>query len=122
MVRDLNFPVKVVVAPTVREPDGLAMSSRNKHLKPEQRRQATILWACLQEARRLVRARPNGQPAARLRQQLAKLVSARPGARLDYVEFFDPNTLEPVGRAKRGAHLALAVFVGPTRLIDNARL
>ena len=120
MVRDLNFPVKLVVAPTHREADGLAMSSRNKFLSAEERAQATVLWHALRRARAIVRVRPT--PASLLKRTIAKLIATKPAARLDYVEFFDPETLQPVTQARRGAHMALAVFVGKTRLIDNARL
>jgi pantoate--beta-alanine ligase len=120
MVTDLNFPVKIVVAPTHRAPDGLAMSSRNKYLDAEQRAQAVILFHALQAAKAAVVKQPVS--TARLKKDLAEFITAAPLARLDYVEFFDPETLVPVKRAKRGSHMALAVFFGKTRLIDNARL
>jgi pantoate--beta-alanine ligase len=122
MVTDLNFPVKVVVSPTVRERDGLAMSSRNKYLAGDLRRQATVLWRSLQRARAAVRKSSKHVPAARLKSDLKKFVEREPDARLDYVEFFDPDTLAPIARVSHGTHMALAVFVGKTRLIDNARL
>jgi pantoate--beta-alanine ligase len=120
MVADLNFPLKIIVAPTHREADGLAMSSRNKFLDAEQRAQAVILYHALQAAKAAVAAQP--LPAARLKKDLLAFMTAAPLARLDYVEFFDPQTLQPVRQVTRGVHLALAVFFGPTRLIDNARL
>lgn len=120
MVDDLNFPVKIVITPTVREPDGLAMSSRNKLLDTGQRAQAVILFHALQAARAAVAKKT--VPAAKLRGQLRKFIATAPLARLDYVEFFDPHTLQPVRQVKRGARMALAVFFGKTRLIDNARL
>ena len=120
MVADLNFPLQIVVSPTVREPDGLAMSSRNKYLDAEQRQQATVLSHAIRQAR--ARVRRKTVSAARLKADLAKLIATAPQARLDYVEFFDPETLAPVTRVSRGAHMALAVFVGQTRLIDNGRL
>jgi pantoate--beta-alanine ligase len=120
MVADLNFPVKIVVAPTRREADGLAMSSRNKYLDAEQRAQAVILFHALRAAKAAVAK--NAVPAARLKKDLAEFITAAPLARLDYVEFFDPETLQPVAQVKRGAHMALAVYFGKTRLIDNARL
>ena len=120
MVADLNFPLKIVVAPTVREPDGLAMSSRNKYLDAQQRQQALILSRAIQQARaRVGKARVW---AARLKAELAKFIATAPEARLDYMEFFDPETLAPVARVSRGTHMALAVFIGKTRLIDNGRL
>jgi pantoate--beta-alanine ligase len=121
MVADLNFPVKIIVAPTLRERDGLAMSSRNKYLAGDLRRQATVLWRAIQTARTAVK-RAQAVPAAKLKAGVKKLIKAEPDARLDYVEFFEPDTLSPVSKATRGTHLALAVFVGKTRLIDNAPL
>lgn len=120
MVRDLNFPVRIIVAPTRRESDGLAMSSRNKYLDPEQRAQATILFHALEAVTLAVRRRP--QSAAGLQKDLRKFIGATPLAKLDYVAFFDPETLEPAVRVKPGTHLALAVYFGKTRLIDNARV
>ena len=120
MTRDLNFPVKVVVAPTVREPDGLALSSRNKYLSPIQREQAVILRQSLQHARNAVAGGP--AQATRLLDEVGKLIATASEARLDYVEFFNPKTLEPATVVKRGTQMALAVFLGKTRLIDNATL
>ena len=120
MTRDLNFPVKIIVAPTVRAPDGLALSSRNQYLDAAQRSQAVILHRTLQRARAAVRRK--NIPAAQLKADLKKFIASAPLARLDYVEVFDPDTLTPVLTAKRGTQLALAVFFGPTRLIDNGRL
>jgi pantoate--beta-alanine ligase len=122
MVRDLCFPVKIVVAPTVREPDGLAMSSRNTRLKGESRAQAVALWRAILRAQALVRQSTAPVPAKRLRAEVEKLIDREPVARLDYVEFFEPETLLPVTGVRRGTHMALAAWVGKTRLIDNARL
>jgi pantoate--beta-alanine ligase len=119
MVRDLNFPLKLIIAPTQREPDGLALSSRNKYLTPAQRPQALALRHALDTARR---AATRSIPAARLTAQLTKQISQHPDARVDYLAFFDPDTLAPAQIVRRGTHMALAVFVGTTRLIDNARL
>jgi pantoate--beta-alanine ligase len=121
MVMDLNFPVKIIVAPTLRERDGLAMSSRNKYLAGDLRRQATVLWRAIQTAQAAVK-KTGGVPAAKLKASLKKLIASEPDARLDYAEFFEPDTLVPVSKVTRGTHLALAVFVGKTRLIDNATL
>jgi len=120
MVADLNFPVKIVVAPTGREPDGLAMSSRNKYLTSEQREQAVVLSLALDLARSLVRRGPVS--TAKLKRSVKDFLKVAPEARLDYLEVFDPETLQPLRQAKRGSHLALAVYVGKTRLIDNAAL
>lgn len=121
MVADLNFPVKIVVAPTHREPDGLAMSSRNKYLTGDLRRQATVLWCAIQMASATIR-KSKTFPATKLKTAVKKLVECEPDAKLDYVEFFEPDSLLPVSTVRRGTHMALAVFCGKTRLIDNARL
>ena len=122
MTRDLNFPVKIIVAPTLREEDGLAMSSRNKYLSPSEREQARALIEAIKTARGLVRQSPKPLPADTLRKQLDRQIRRQPAARVDYIEFFDPRTLEPADPVKPGAHMALAVFMGKTRLIDNGRL
>jgi pantoate--beta-alanine ligase len=120
MVANLNFPLKIVVAPTTRERDGLAMSSRNKYLDAEQRAQAVILFHALQAAQAAVKTK--SVSAARLKADLKEFLTAAPLGRLDYVEFFDPETLQSVAQVKPGTQMALAVFFGKTRLIDNARL
>jgi pantoate--beta-alanine ligase len=120
MTRDLNFPITLDIAPTFREPDGLAMSSRNKYLEGDLRRQGIVLWRAIQKARAMVKKSP--VPAKKLRAELKKLIESEPAPKLDYVEFFDPDTLQPLTKVGRGAHMALAVFVGKARLIDNARL
>ena len=120
MVADLNFPLEIVVAPTVREPDGLAMSSRNRYLDPEQRAQATILQRSIQRAGAAVKG--NTVPSTRLKADLRKFIATAPLARLDYVEFFHPETLAPAAVVGPGTHMALAVFFGKTRLIDNGCL
>jgi pantoate--beta-alanine ligase len=122
MVRDLNFPLKIVVAPILREADGLAMSSRNKYLDGELRAQALALWRSLEKARAEVRKSLRPVPAAWLKAELRRFIEQAPAARLDYVEFFEPDTLAPVPRVTRGMQMALAVFIGKTRLIDNTRL
>jgi pantoate--beta-alanine ligase len=120
MARDLNFPVKIIIAPTVREADGLAMSSRNKYLSLTQRRQATVLWRAMQKARS--RAAKGPVAAVEMQRELRRFIHSEPEARLDYMAFYDPNTLEPVKKIRNGTQIALAVFIGKTRLIDNARL
>lgn len=122
MVRDLNFPVQIVVAPTHRERDGLAMSSRNKYLQGNVRSQALVLWNSIRKVQAAVRSTSRPLPSLRLKSELKRFVEQQPAARLDYVEFFDPQTLVAVPKVSRGTHMALAVFMGKTRLIDNARL
>ena len=122
MTRDLNFPVKIIVAPTQREPDGLAMSSRNKYLTGDLRGQAVVLSQAIARARAKVRSAKRSVSAATLKAELRKFIEQQPDARVDYIEFFHPATLRAASEASRGTQLALAVFVGRTRLIDNARL
>jgi pantoate--beta-alanine ligase len=120
MVTDLNFPVKIIVASTLRERDGLAMSSRNKYLEGDLRRQATVLWCAIQAARFAIRKLP--VPQHQLKAQLKQLIESEPNAKLDYIEFFNSETLAPISTVRFRTHMALAVFVGKTRLIDNAKL
>jgi len=120
LVRDLNVPVKIRVCPIVREPDGLAMSSRNAYLSPEQRRQATVLYRALCAAKELVEQ--GERHAERVRQHMVRLIEATPGAVLDYAEIMDPETLQPVREIQQPVLAALAVRIGPARLIDNMTL
>jgi len=121
MTRDLNFPTRVIVADTIREKDGLAMSSRNKYLTGGSRTQALILWQSIQKVQSLVKKKRSLNTAA-IKEQLKEFIHCQSTAKLDYVEFFDPLTLQTVGEIRPGTQMALAVFVGKTRLIDNARL
>jgi pantoate--beta-alanine ligase len=120
MVRDLDVPVEIRVLPTVREPDGLAMSSRNAYLNAEERRQATCLWQALCEAQRLHRA-GEADPAV-IRAAMQRVIARAPLGRPDYVEIVDRDTLEPVRQVNDRAVAVLAVRVGKTRLIDNMPL
>ena len=122
LVRDLNFPLQIDVAPTLREGDGLAMSSRNRYLEGELRTQATALWCSIEKTRAAVRRSRRPLDASALRRELKVFIEREPAARVDYIEFCDPETLRPVARVQSGTHMTLAVFVGKTRLIDNARL
>jgi|SRR5438093_4943749 len=119
--RDLNFPVKIVIAPTIRERDGLAMSSRNRYLEGPLREQALALSRAITKARGAIRQRTAIQADA-LRSELRTFIEQQSAMRVDYIEFFDPVTLQPVHSVDRRTHMALAVFVGSTRLIDNAAL
>src|SRR5471032_1569591 len=110
MITDLNFPIKIIVAPTLRERDGLAMSSRNKYLTGDLRRQATILWRAIQTAKAAVK-KTKSVSAIKLKADLKKLIESEPDAKLDYVQFFGPETLQPVSQVKRGTQMALAVPV-----------
>jgi pantoate--beta-alanine ligase len=117
MVTDLNLPLRVVVVPTVREADGLALSSRNQYLDPDQRRHATALWRALTEARTRIDA--GERDADVIRRVLVERIAATPGAVLDYAAVVDADSLEPVARLRGPTLLALAVKFGTTRLIDN---
>jgi pantoate--beta-alanine ligase len=122
LVRDLNFTTKIVVTPTQREPDGLAMSSRNRYLKGHLRTQAAVLSQALKQAKARVRRSKRPLPTPPLKAQLKRLIESQPDAKVDYIEFFHPDTLQPLRKVQRGVHLALAARIGQTRLIDNARL
>jgi pantoate--beta-alanine ligase len=117
MVRDLNVPVAVNVEPTVREADGLALSSRNRYLSAAERAVAPRIYQALQTTR--ARALAGEIDAARLESALAAELSAIPGARVDYARVADAETLQPIARLDRPAVAAVAVFLGTTRLIDN---
>lgn len=118
MVRDLNFPVEVVICPIVREPDGLAMSSRNAYLNPAERQAATVLSRGLAAARETFAT--GERDAETLRQIVAQIVNAEPLARLQYVSCADVGTLQELqGTLSSRALLSMAVFIGKTRLIDN---
>ncbi|HZO84917.1 MAG TPA: pantoate--beta-alanine ligase [Verrucomicrobiae bacterium] len=121
MVRDLNFPLRVIVSDTTREKDGLAMSSRNKYLVGGLRAQALVLWQSIKKVQALVKKKRRLNAAA-LKEQLQKFIELQPDAKVDYIEFFDPGTLKAMNDVSADTHMALAVFVGNTRLIDNARL
>src|SRR5262249_26280880 len=120
MVRDLDVPVEMVVCPTVREPDGLALSSRNRYLETAQRQQAAALHDALSRARALYEQ--GERDSSVLRQALTDRIAATPGAALDYAAVVDAEALEPLGLVDRDALLALAVRFGSTRLIDNVLL
>nr|WP_246167839.1 pantoate--beta-alanine ligase [Thermosulfurimonas marina] len=120
MVRDLNLDIEIVPHPTVREPDGLAMSSRNTYLRPEERESALSLYRSLELARR--RVAEGERRAEVLKKEIVEFIQAHPGTRIDYVEFRDPETLEEKTRVDGPTLLALAVFVGKARLIDNTIL
>ena len=120
MVRDLDFPVEIIVCPTVRESDGLAMSSRNRYLSAEERRQALTLSRALQAAEKQA-ARGEHAASALLQTMLATLRD-EPAIRVDYVAVVDPDTLLPIDDVSAGGLLAIAAYVGNTRLIDNILL
>jgi pantoate--beta-alanine ligase len=120
MVADLNVPVEIRVCPTVREPDGLAMSSRNRYLDAQARRRALVLWRSLQLAGRLVEQ--GERSTARIADAMREVLQSADDARIDYIALVDPDTLEPLREIRGTTLAALAVRLGPTRLIDNALL
>jgi pantoate--beta-alanine ligase len=117
LVHDLDFAVDVVVGPTVRGPDGLALSSRNQYLSADQRREATILYRALREAEALIAS--GIRDAAAVRGRMEELIRAAPGAVLDYAEVVDAETLRPIDPLRGTVLATVAVKFGTTRLIDN---
>jgi len=117
MVRDLDFPVEVVVCPTVREADGLALSSRNAYLGTEERKAAAVLYRALCAAKEKFDA--GERSAEMLRHAMESVISAEPLAGMQYVSAADPETLEELERVDGGVLLSMAVRIGKTRLIDN---
>jgi pantoate--beta-alanine ligase len=117
MVEELNFPVAVDVGPTVREPDGLALSSRNAYLSPVERQNATVLYRSLRSAEAMLHS--GIRDGALLEQEMQRMIGETPGAELDYARAVDQSTLEPAGIIDRVVLAAVAVRFGKTRLIDN---
>jgi len=117
MVADLNMNVEIVALPTVREPDGLATSSRNTYLNPEERQAATVLYQALCLAQKLWFQ--GEKDAERLRQEMIALIQKEPLADINYVSVADPQTLEELDRVNPPALVSMAVKIGKTRLIDN---
>jgi len=117
LVADLNVPVTIVPVATVREPDGLALSSRNRRLSPDDRRVAPVLYEALRDARQRIAA--GDSDAARVRQMAADIIGQRQGVTLEYLEIVDPDEMQPVQVVNRPVVAAGAVWIGSTRLIDN---
>jgi pantoate--beta-alanine ligase len=120
MAGDLNIPVCVKVMPTVREPDGLAMSSRNTYLSPKERQEAVVLFQALKSAEHAVAT--GLRDTQKIRGMLEDFIAHTPSARIDYIEFVDKKTFERVKTVDRDALLLLAIYIGKTRLIDNVFL
>ncbi len=120
LARDLDFACEIVIAPTVREADGVAMSSRNAYLSASERQAATVLIGALTAAQASFSA--GEARAAKLKATMLEALSAEPLARADYVSIADPHTLAELSVARRGALVSLAVRIGPARLIDNLHL
>ncbi len=117
LAADLSFPVDVVGCPTVREPDGLACSSRNAYLSADERQAATVLYRALSAAGSAIEG--GEKDAERLRARMIEVVAAEPLARLDYAAVCDPQSLRPLARVAGEARLLVAAWIGTTRLIDN---
>ena len=117
MVRDLNFPLEIVGCPTVREEDGLAMSSRNAYLSEEERKDATVIYRAICSAKESIAA--GVTDADELEGEMRRIIEVSPLAKIDYVDIVDGLSLQPVEKVKRGDLVAMAVYFGSTRLIDN---
>ena len=121
MVEDLNLDVQLIGMPIVREPDGLAMSSRNAYLNPQERKEATVLYSALQKAQSLIGE--GVTEASQLRREMETIVRSASSARIDYIDIVSLHDLQRLDHVKQGETLiALAVFIGNTRLIDNIRV
>jgi pantoate--beta-alanine ligase len=117
LVADFNVPVEIVAVPTVREPDGLALSSRNKRLTPDERQIATVLYEALRVAKSRIEAGMR-DPGA-VREAAGRVIQKQEGVRLEYLDIVDPDDMQPVARVDRPVVVAGAIWVGATRLIDN---
>ncbi len=120
MVKDLNLDVKIKVLPVVRDEDGLALSSRNAYLSPEERQAALAIPRSLEQAARLVASGENKAEA--IKTQIEKVIKAEPKLKIDYVEIVHPENLTPVEVVDEGCLIAVAVYCGQTRLIDNVKI
>ena len=120
MVRDLNFPIEIIGVPTVREAEGLALSSRNQYLNADEWAQATVLYRAMTRVKELA---DGGQKSVRELIDVTKgVIASAKSARIDYISIVDADNLRPLETLRQNAVIALAVFIGKTRLIDNLRL
>ncbi|NLH43646.1 MAG: pantoate--beta-alanine ligase [Planctomycetes bacterium] len=120
MVADLNMPLEIVVCPTVREPDGLAMSSRNQYLSPQERSQAPVIYRALQRCGEMIKA--GEQNAAKITEGMSEVLRQVPALQVEYVSIVDAESLEPCDRVRGQVLVAVAARLGSTRLIDNIRV
>ena len=120
MVRDLNFPIEIIGVPTVREADGLALSSRNQYLNTDERAAAPVLYQAMLRVKELAAAGENS--VTKLTGTATNMITSAEGTRIDYINIVDRENLQPVEILRPNALIALAVFIGKTRLIDNLRL
>ena len=117
MVADLNIPVEIAAVPTVREPDGLAISSRNQHLNSAERKAAPVLYRALEEA--VKRIRSGERDASKVREAAIAILESEPLVRIEYLEIVDPTEIQPLSTISDSVRIAAAVWIGGTRLIDN---
>lgn len=117
MVKDLNFDIKIVVAPTIREKDGLACSSRNIYLNEKERKEAPVLYQSLRLAKKMIKE--GERNPERIIKEMKKFITTKSSGKIDYIEIVDAKTLEPVKKISGKVCIALAVFFGKARLIDN---
>ncbi|MCX7836405.1 MAG: pantoate--beta-alanine ligase [candidate division WOR-3 bacterium] len=117
MIKDLNFDIKIIIAPTVREKDGLACSSRNIYLNEEERKEATVLYQSLMLAKKMIKE--GEKNPEKILAEMEKLITTKSSGKIDYIEIVDAETLEPVKEISGKVCIALAVFFGRARLIDN---
>lgn len=122
MISDLHIPVKMIIGKTIREADGLALSSRNSYLTTHQRPFANLLFRCIRVSRKRVREASHPVSALSLKHDLLKMIDETPEAKLDYLEFFDPISLKPISQVSRKDRIGLAITFGKTRLIDNGQM
>jgi pantoate--beta-alanine ligase len=120
MVKDLNMPLEIVICRTIREPDGLAMSSRNTYLTPEMRKNAPVLYKSLQKAQEMYGS--GERDAGKIKQAMTAIINSQPIGVIDYISLADNETLREIARIERAALISMAVKFGKTRLIDNTVL
>ncbi len=117
MVKDLNFDIKIIIAPTIREKNGLACSSRNIYLNEKERKEATVLYQSLRLAKKMIKE--GERNSERIIKEMKKLITTKSSGKIDYIEIVDAKTLAPVKKISGKVCIALAVFFGKARLIDN---
>ena len=117
MVADLNMPLKIIVCPTIREKSGLAMSSRNKYLTPQQKNSAALIYKSLQKCRELINS--GVKDSSKLKTQMRKILNREPSIKIQYLSIVNPDTLQDLNRVTGKCLVAVAVKLGSTRLIDN---
>jgi pantoate--beta-alanine ligase len=117
MLKDLNSNIEIITLPIIREPDGLALSSRNNYLNSEERKAATVLYKSLMKAKELIQS--GEHKSAKISKAIIDMITQEPLAKIDYVEIVDLENLEPVKTVGKNTLIAIAVYIGTTRLIDN---